>query len=55
MPTKFGFFIRLQYALLVIICPQSLVMAITASFVAATDSLEDYELRILLKEMNDAN
>jgi len=55
MPTKFGLFIRLQFAMLAIVSPQRLVQAITAGFLSAVDSMQDDELRILLTEINDAN
>lgn len=55
MPTKFGLFIRLQFALLAIVSPQRLVQAITAGFLSAVDSMEDEELKKLVQELNDAN
>jgi len=55
MPTKFGLFIRLQFALLAIVSPQRLVQAITAGFLSAVDSMEDEELKKLVQELKDAN
>ena len=55
MPTKFGLFIRLQFALLAIISPQRLVTAVTAGFLSAVDSMDDEELKKLVQELNDAN
>lgn len=55
MKIKFGFYTRLQFALLSIISPQRLVTAITAGFLSAVDSLEDDELRLLIEEINDAD
>jgi len=55
MPTKFGLFIRLQFALIAIVSPQLLVQAVTAGFLSAVDSMEDEELKKLLQEMNDAS
>jgi hypothetical protein len=52
---KFSLLTRLQFALLALISPQHLVTAITAGFLSAVDSLDDDELRIFLKEINDAN
>lgn len=55
MPTKFGLVIRLQFAILAVISPERLVKAITAGFLSVVDSLDDAELRTLIKEINDAN
>lgn len=55
MKIKLDLFTRLQFALLAIISPQRLVTAITSGFLSAVDSLEDDELRMLLKEINNAN
>ena len=52
---KFSLLTRLQFAFLAMISPQRLVTGITAGFLSAVDSLEDDELRALLKEINDAN
>jgi hypothetical protein len=55
MKIKFGLYTRLQFALLAIISPQRLVTAITAGFLSAVDSLEDDELKMLVKGINDAD
>jgi hypothetical protein len=55
MKTKFGLFVRLQFALLAVISPQRLVTAVTAGFLSAVDSLKDDELKLLIKEINDAD
>ena len=55
MKIKFGLFTRLQFALLAIISHQRLVTAITAGFLSAVESLEDDELRMLVKDISNEN
>jgi len=55
MKTKFSLFTRFQLVILAIFSPARLTKAITAGFIAAVDSLDDEELRVLVKELNDAN
>jgi hypothetical protein len=52
---KFSLLTRLQFALLAIISPQRLLTAITAGFLSAVESLEDDELRMLVKEISNEN
>ena len=52
---KFSLLTRLKFALLAIISPQHLVIAITAGFLSAVDSLDDDELRMLVKEISNEN
>jgi hypothetical protein len=55
MKIKFNLFTRLNFALLAVISPQRLVIAITSGFLSAVDSLDDDELRMLVEEINDAD
>ena len=52
---KFSLLTRLQFAFLAMINPQRLVTAITAGFLSAVESLEDDELRMLVKEISNEN
>jgi hypothetical protein len=55
LKVKFSLLTRLQFALLAIISPQRLLTAITAGFLSAVESLEDDELRMLVKEISNEN
>ena len=52
---KFSLLTRLQFAFLAMISPQLLVTAITDGFLSAFDSLEEDELRLLVKEISNEN
>ena len=52
---KFNLLARLQLAFLAMINPQCLVTAITDGFLSAVESLEDDELRMLVKEISNEN
>ena len=55
MTTKYGMITRLQVIFLAVFSPQRLMTAVLAGFLQAVDKLDDDQLKMLVKELNDAN
>ena len=55
MTTKYGIITRLQIIFLAVFSPKRLITATLAGFLQSVDKLDDDQLKMLVKELNDAN